>query len=153
VEARFFPASLTALEGLREYVLTAAAQTSLDSEQTFKLELAVDEIATNAILYGYQEHSYHGDREKYISIAAEFDDGSLVIILRDQGIAFNPLDRKLPDQQDLNRSLEERTIGGLGIYLAVTGVDRFDHKRQDGVNINTFAVFYKQPSGAAAPSG
>ncbi len=145
MKPKYFPASLTALEGLREYVLTAARQTGLNADQTYRLELAVDEIATNAISYGYQEKSFTGDSKKYISIEAEFEHKSLVIILKDRGIPFNPLEQKLPDRNELNASLEERNIGGLGIYLAVSGVDRFEYKRQNETNINIFAVSLEPP--------
>ena len=146
MQTRFFPACLTSLEGLREYVLTAAGKAELSSEQTYRLELAVDELATNTINYGLQGRSIHDDTKNFISIKAKFDHPALVIILKDPGIAFNPLNRKLPDQEDLHRSLEVRDIGGLGIYLAVTGVDRFEYKRQNGLNINILTVISDQPS-------
>jgi anti-sigma regulatory factor (Ser/Thr protein kinase) len=46
----------------------------------------------------------------------------------------------LPDAQDLSRPLDERAIGGLGIYLAMSNVDRFDYRHEDGRNINLFVL-------------
>ena len=45
---------------------------------------------------------------------------------------------------DAGRLQEERQIGGLGIYLAVRGVDRFDYRREDDRNVNIFAVKIEQ---------
>lgn len=139
LEKKSFPADLDSLEGLRDYVLAAAAKTKLSKKKVYKLELAVEEIATNVILYGCQEHNIEVD----VVIEAELTEQSLVITLIDQGVPFNPKDKELPNEEDLAKSLDERPIGGLGIFLARTGVDRFNYERQDEVNVNIFEVFLK----------
>ena len=46
----------------------------------------------------------------------------------------------MPDAEDLAKPLEERAIGGLGIFLAIHGEDRFEYRYEHGANINVFEV-------------
>ena len=133
-------ATLDVLGKLRAYVQAAAAAAKVDQAKTYNLQLAVDEIATNIVTHGYQEQNRTGE----ISIASEVRDGSLTITIEDHGVAFDPRSRAMPREEDLSKPLEERQIGGLGIYLAVRGVDRFDYRRDGDRNVNIFAVKVEQ---------
>ena len=46
----------------------------------------------------------------------------------------------MPTALDLDQPLEERDLGGLGIFLALQGVDRFDYQRCDDRNRNILAM-------------
>jgi anti-sigma regulatory factor (Ser/Thr protein kinase) len=131
-----FPAELGSLSGIRAYVQSAAAAAGLDGKATYNLQLAVDEIATNVIAHGYQEAGLQGE----LSVEAESAAEALTVTLRDRGAPFDPRTRELPDEEDLAKPLEERREGGLGIFLAFAGVDRFDYRRDDDTNVNTFVV-------------
>lgn len=133
---RSVPAVLDSLSDLRGYVKEAAAGAGIDEARSYKLQLAVDEIATNIILYGYKD----AGAGAAISIDGEIRDGALVITLEDHAPAFDPRTIPMPDAEDLAKPLEEREIGGLGIFLAVQGVDRFDYRREDDRNLNVFVV-------------
>jgi serine/threonine-protein kinase RsbW len=96
----------------------------------------VDEIATNIISYGYMDAGPSAE----ITIGEEIRGDMLIVTLEDQGPAFDPRTRPMPDAEDLAKPLEERTIGGLGIYLATQAVNRFDYRREGGRNLNVFEV-------------
>ena len=96
----------------------------------------MDEIATNIIAYGYRDAGPCAE----ITIGGEIRGDALVVTLEDQGPAFDPRTRPMPDAEALAKPLEERTIGGLGIYLATQGVDRFDYHREGDRNLNIFEV-------------
>jgi serine/threonine-protein kinase RsbW len=136
MERKSFPAELESLSGIRAYVKSAAEAAGLDGKATYNLQLAVDEIATNIIAHGYEEVGLQGD----LSIETESKPEALTVILRDRGAPFDPRARELPDEEDLAKPLEERREGGLGIFLAFAGVDRFDYGREDDTNVNTFVV-------------
>ena len=136
MERKSFPAMLESLSGIRAYVKSAAEAAGLDGKATYSLQLAVDEISTNIIGHGYQEAGLQGD----LSVEAESTAEALIVTLRDHGAPFDPRTRDLPDEEDLAKPLEERREGGLGIFLAFAGVDRFDYRREDDTNINTFVV-------------
>jgi anti-sigma regulatory factor (Ser/Thr protein kinase) len=52
--------------------------------------------------------------------------------VEDEGPAFNPLEMALPDTR---QPLEERSVGGLGIYLVRTLMDEVAYRRQNGSNL------------------
>lgn len=95
----------------------------------FELNVVLDELLTNIIKYGYDvpgEHTIHVDltlRER-----------QLLLVVDDDARAFNPLDRPDPD---VNASLEDRKIGGLGIYFVKKLMDTVDYERRDGHNVLT----------------
>jgi anti-sigma regulatory factor (Ser/Thr protein kinase) len=136
MEKRSLPAVLDSLAELRRYVKEAAGGARIDEARTYRLLLAVDEIATNIISYGYKDVC----ASAVISIGGEIRDDALVITLEDQARAFDPRTVHLPDTEDLAKPLEERAIGGLGIFLAIQGVDRFDYRREGDRNVNIFEV-------------
>jgi len=130
------PANLAALSAIRHLVTEACIETGLDGSATYRLTLAVDEIATNIITHGYQEQGLAGDMVSPI----ETEDDKLTVILEDTGVAYDPRARDMPTAEDLDKPLSERDIGGVGIYLALQGVDRFDYQRCEQVNRNILEV-------------
>src|SRR5690606_37927222 len=97
------PASLDAITC---FVTSAARTAGLDSSATYKLQLAVDEIATNIIVHGHQE----AGREGELTIRAELTNEAVVIVLEDRAAPFDPRAGAAPD--DLDAPPEEREIGG-----------------------------------------
>jgi anti-sigma regulatory factor (Ser/Thr protein kinase) len=131
------PATVNVLGDVRQFVKNAAAQAGLDRKSTYNLQLALDEIVTNVILYGYEASGLTGN----IVLKSDITEKSLVITLEDTGIAYDPRTREMPDEVDLSKDLVDRPIGGLGIYLAINGVDEFNYERAGNRNINTFTVY------------
>jgi anti-sigma regulatory factor (Ser/Thr protein kinase) len=130
------PAVLESLGLIRDYAADVAAEVGLDETDAYKLALAMDEIATNVVMYGYQGSDGVGD----ILIRAESADGRLRVIMQDTGQTFDPRSRDLPREAELAKSLDDRPIGGLGIFLALNGVDEFDYQREGNVNKNIFVM-------------
>lgn len=128
------PGTLDSLKPIREYVAKAAEKAGLDKRAVYRLNLAVDEIATNIVLHGYQEANLEGQ----VIVRADISEEALVIQLEDRGAGYDPID--VVDPENLDQPLEERTEGGLGVYLAVRSVDKFTYERIDDRNIHTFVV-------------
>lgn len=128
------PGELQSLKPIRDYVNSAAAAAGLDKKSTYRLSLAVDEIATNIITHGYDEAGLAGD----ILMHAKVTDDHIEIIIEDVGMPYNPLMHKDPD--NLDAQLEERGIGGLGVYMALKSVDEFRYEYADGSNRNIFVM-------------
>ncbi|HOB61865.1 MAG TPA: ATP-binding protein [Candidatus Competibacteraceae bacterium] len=129
-------ADLAALPALRQWVEQACRDAGLDEAASYRLILAVDEIATNIVTHGYAEAGLSGD----IALTIERTDRTLTVILEDGGVAYDPRTRSMPTALDLDQPLEERDLGGLGIFLALQGVDRFDYQRCDDRNRNILAM-------------
>lgn len=128
------PGTLASLSLIRNYARAAAAEAGLDKKRTYRLELAVDEIATNIVNHGYQEAGVTGD----VVACATIDAHALTIALEDTAVPFDPRRLTRPEQIDL--PLAERPIGGLGIFLAIENVDEFHYEYVDGHNRNIFVV-------------
>ena len=127
------PATLDSLGAIAEYVLAAAASAGLDKRAAYKLRLAVDEIVTNIIVHGYADAALQGALE----LSADIADGTLTVSIEDSGVAYDPRQAPLPDT---SLPLEERPIGGLGVYLAMKSVDEFHYERVGDRNRSTFKM-------------
>ncbi len=74
-----------------------------------------------------------------LTIWAESDEEAFRIFLEDEGEPFDP--RDAPQPADLELPLEERKDGGLGIFLALWGVDEFTYERIGVINRCIFKVY------------
>lgn len=128
------PGTLDSLTAIREYVREAAREAGLDSGRAYRLQLAVDEIATNSIIHGYLEAERSGD----VRVSAEVDADALTVMLEDSALPFDPRLTDRPEQIDV--PLAERPIGGLGVFLAMESVDDFRHEFVAGGNRNVFVM-------------
>jgi serine/threonine-protein kinase RsbW len=93
----------------------------------FEMNLALDELFTNIIAYGFQDHQEHIIK---ISITVEGD--QLQMRIEDDGVPFNPLEAETPDIQC---GIEECKIGGLGIHLIKKLMDDIQYQRVADKNI------------------
>ncbi len=93
----------------------------------FEMNLALDELFTNIISYGFQDHQEHIIK---ISITVEGD--QLQMRIEDDGVPFNPLESETPDIQC---GIEECKIGGLGIHLIKKLMDDIQYQRVEDKNI------------------
>jgi serine phosphatase RsbU (regulator of sigma subunit)/anti-sigma regulatory factor (Ser/Thr protein kinase) len=148
VDALTLPGNLDALSPIRDYVKAAANSAGLDHTATYNLLLAVDEIATNVVMHGYEEAGLQGD----ISIVAKNEDNRLVIELLDHGKSYDPNLHKAPDDEGLCKELSDRPIGGLGIMLARDGVDDLQYQSTEWGNVHRFIVRLKPPAEPAKPA-
>jgi len=128
------PGTLESLGLIREHIRAAAAEAGLDKRRAYRLELAVDEIATNIANHGYREAGQTGD----IVVHTGTDGDALTITLEDTAPPFDPRRLRRPEQIDL--PLTDRPIGGLGIFLALENVDEFRYEFVDGHNRNILVM-------------
>ncbi len=128
------PGTLESLSTVGQFVNSAANVAGLDKKKAYKLRLAVDEILTNIIIHGYEEAGLSGD----VSVTSALDEQQLSIVLEDSSGRFDP--RSLGRPAHLDKPVEERPVGGLGIYLTLENVDRFDYEYVNQRNRNIFIV-------------
>jgi anti-sigma regulatory factor (Ser/Thr protein kinase) len=147
MQPKSFAGTLDSLGLIREYVASAAQTAGLDSKATYELCLAVDEIATNIILHGYEE----AGRSGVLDLRVDIEGRKLIVTMEDDGEPFDPRQSKLPDSDELLRPLEDRPVGGLGLFLAVQGVDEFKYERAGVRNRNIFVVYCPSASQNKGP--
>ncbi len=92
-------------------------------------ELVLDELLTNIISHGCSDTVQHK-----ISVEMLVIDNALRIVISDDGICFNPFEIKSPD---LESSIDDRDLGGLGIHLVKKFLDEYSYQRLEGRNVVT----------------
>jgi serine/threonine-protein kinase RsbW len=136
-ETQVFEASVDSLEPMRDFVSEKVTSLGVSTKQNYGLCLAIDEIATNIIRYGYPLASITDGK---VEVEIVYDAGKLTVTLMDSGVPFDPFAHRLPTEEEMNKPLEERPIGGLGIMMAKQSVDEFKYDFVDGKNINSFSI-------------
>lgn len=123
------PARLENLEELINFTLHFLSSCGVDKETASEIHLAVDEACTNSIKYAYPP-----GREGELELSCALTGDSVIVTIRDWGKAFNPLESPPPD---LDLGIEERPIGGLGIFLMKKFSDRLEYRRENNSNFLT----------------
>ncbi len=118
---------LAELERLSQAIADFGAESGLSAQFLFSVNLALGEIVTNVISYGYEDSGDH-----MITVRFLLGEGELTAEVEDDGRPFNPLDAPEPD---LDAPLEDRPIGGLGIHLVRKVMDRLEYRRRAGKNL------------------
>ena len=95
-------------------------------------ELALEELITNIITHGYGESDAHHE----IGIRIEAADHVLTVQIEDDARAHDPLAAAPPD---LDSAIEHRPVGGLGLRLVRTVMDRVVYERRNDRNLVTIA--------------
>lgn len=95
-----------------------------------QIDVAIDELFGNIARYAYGPAK--GDA--LVRFDTEEEPLCAVITFIDRGKPFDPLKR---DDPDVTLGVEEREIGGLGIFVVKKTMDAVDYRYQDGMNILT----------------
>lgn len=136
---------LSELDALSHWLERAGEELGLDQRQLFHLNLALEEVVTNVMKYAY------GPGEN-LPIWVELEAGPELVRVRvkDQGPEFNPLTLPPPAT---DAPLEERRVGGVGIFLTEQIMDRLDYARQDGFNVLTMELTRQDGEGRETAGG
>ncbi len=115
---------------ISDFVDETLTRFGADPGTIFKVQLAIDEACTNVMNYAY------GGQAGYMKLVLEREGEDILITINDKGKPFDPTSVPLPD---LTPELEERKIGGLGIYFIKELMDevRYSYDPKEG---NTFTL-------------
>ena len=106
------------LAEIRQFVREELISHDLDPIVISDVVLAVDEAVTNIILHGYR------GQLGIIKVILEIEDDRLIVRLRDQAPAYDPLNTPVPDS---SVPLVQRPLGGLGVFLIKQLMDDVKH--------------------------
>jgi anti-sigma regulatory factor (Ser/Thr protein kinase) len=120
---------LSELETLCEHLGAFCESCGMTKKQKFEINLALDELFTNIISHGFEDSDEHR-----IEVTCSKNRDEIKIIIRDDGIAFNPTEAPRPN---LKCAFDDRAIGGLGIHLIRAYMDSIDYQRQGAQNVLT----------------
>jgi anti-sigma regulatory factor (Ser/Thr protein kinase) len=122
---------ISEISKLNEFVEEIGNEFSLTPDVVFNVNLVLEEAIVNVINYAYPK-----EKHESIYLSAQLHEGSIVFVLTDTGMQFDPT--KAPEA-DITLSLEERPIGGLGIFLIRQIMNEVSYERIDGKNVLTLS--------------
>jgi len=114
---------------LAEEVEKLASTWGLPQALAMNINLVIEEAVTNIIFYAFTD-----DKKHQIKITISVNNSMLTIRITDDGIPFDPL---LYQKPDITSTAEERTVGGLGIFLISQMMDEIQYTRDKNQNILT----------------
>ena len=118
---------LSEIQRLAKTIAKFGKKHHLSDRVIYHINLALEEVVTNIISYAYEDNNEH-----HIIVHIGLKDNQLILEVKDDGKLFNPLEVPTPD---IDTPLEERQVGGLGIYLVHSSMDTLEYKREQGKNI------------------
>lgn len=120
------------IAGRAEEIIDAILQTpevASCSQISYAIHLVCEELVVNVVSYAYENEA-----DGFLTIRIDKTDDTLSIQFVDGGVAFNPLEKEQPDT---TLALEDREIGGLGIFLTKQMMDEVTYQRVDNENVLT----------------
>lgn len=124
------PTRLDQLERIYDAVDELGESEEWPPGMVYQVKLVLEELGVNIVTHGHG-----GDPDHEFEIVMDADTDALTIELRDEGRAFNPLTDS--PEPDVDSGLDDRPVGGLGIYLVRTMMDELNYRREDNTNILT----------------
>ncbi|RPI02079.1 MAG: ATP-binding protein [Calditrichaeota bacterium] len=124
---QLFPRSIQSLDSIFELVDQFRIQYDLDQKTAYEIELAIEEVFTNLVKYN--------DGTSQISLQIEIINTRLTIVLQDFDV--DDFDITRPPPVDPQARLEERRVGGLGLFLVHKVMDQVEYQYQNRVSTIT----------------
>ena len=124
-----FARSNDSLSAIYEFAEELLAANDVGDAARFSVHLALEELFVNMVKYN---PGVDGDIDVDISVTG----GIVTAILTEYGVP--EFDVTVPKKVDIDASLEERTPGGLGVYLIQNLADSLKYEYGDGRSRVTF---------------
>ena len=123
-------AKIENVDKVTEFVNEVLEEKDCPLKVQMQLDVAIDD--GNIAYYAYGKGKGSGNAT--IQIKMEDNPPKITLIFIDQGTPYNPLENKDPD---ITLDIEDREIGGLGIFLVKKTMDELSYEYVDGQNILT----------------
>ena len=128
--SRTFPAKTEVLSDVLGFVDEMLESYECSMKIQTAVCVAIEEVFVNVANYAYGG----GSGDVTLDIGFKEEDRSVTFRLSDEGVPFDPLQKPDPD---ITLSIEERQIGGLGIFIVKKTMDSVSYAYEDGKNILT----------------
>ncbi|MFI3291479.1 MAG: ATP-binding protein [Opitutales bacterium] len=124
---KIYTSQLSSIEEMAEDTECFLSENDVDMSIIFTMNLCLDEIFTNIISYGYKNEA---DGE--IELNLELKNDNIIALIRDSSPEFDPTSQA--PEADITSPIEDREIGGLGIFLCQKNMDTFEYRRVGNKN-------------------
>ncbi len=127
METRTFKPDLKSIHQIQAFVKEAISHCNRNPNKMMKIDLVIEEIAANII-----KHGLKNIENGMIRISVEIAPDFIILEILDNGMPFNPLQSKTPD---ITAAIEDRTPGGLGIYIVKQIAEKIEYLRDNNENL------------------
>lgn len=117
-----FKRDFTALDEIFSFISQATSPRKVDESVTFTISLAVEEVFTNMV-------KYNTGNAQEISISLDVDSRRVVVQLIDGDV--DPFEPSSQEAVIVDKPLQDRKIGGLGLHLVKSMVDKVTYEYKD----------------------
>ncbi len=122
------PATIENIETVIDFVNGQLEEIKCPLKAQMQIDIAIDELFGNIAHYAYNPETGPAT----VRVEVTEDPIAVVITFIDRGVPYDPLKKEDPD---ITLSAEERTIGGLGIFMVKKTMDEISYEYKDGKNI------------------
>ena len=127
-----WPATLNSLTSIQAFIQKQTTLANLQPSRLPVIHIIVEEIVVNII-----NHAYKDTDSGNISIEFQWSNDRLTLSFSDTAPPFDPLAAAPPD---ITKNIDERDIGGLGLFMVTQMADGIQYKRKDNKNILTVTI-------------
>ena len=120
-------ANLENFEPVRNSFVSQLEEAGIPMQLLMKFEIVFEELFVNVCHYAYEDK---GD----VECTCKIEDDRIILTIKDSGMPFDPVKKEDPN---IHAPIEERKIGGLGIFLCKKNTEKFEYEFTDGHNITT----------------
>ena len=124
--------TLESLSILKEKFEAYCVEQGIKMSVMQKMNIAIVDLLNNIISQAYEDEDEHN-----IELWVEYSKELLSVTISDDGIPFNPFNRGAVDTK---LSLDERDVGGLGIFLVKKMVDKYKYRREINKNVVSLTI-------------
>lgn len=117
---------------LGEWVEHIGELWELPMPKVFNLNLALEEAVANVMNYAYP-----GQQGMPVVVTASDENGAMIFTIEDEGVPFDPTVARDPD---VTLGVEDRPMGGLGIFLVKELMSNVSYEWKSGKNVLTLTV-------------
>jgi anti-sigma regulatory factor (Ser/Thr protein kinase) len=125
--SRTFLAQLRAFEQVKILIDDFGDATGLGREDRHKLTLIVEELFTNTVTHGHR-----GDSDAPVQISLEDTAAGVQLTYEDSAPQYDPL--AASRRTDIESTINERRVGGLGVFLTIGLTNGADYRYVKGRN-------------------
>ena len=114
------------IDTVRKFFDDYSKENKLTEKTVHDIQMALDELLTNIVNYGYEDTDEHR-----IDVRFGINDDALMVEIIDDSKPYNILEQ---DNPDISLSVEDKPIGGLGIFLIKKLMSNVDYYTKEGKN-------------------
>ncbi len=132
------PARLENLSALTAPLLECARAQDVEEGKISKLDLALEEVLVNIVYYSYPETKENGEIEISCGLSTKNQTSMFIVEVTDTGKPFDvTVETAYPN---ISADINNRKIGGLGIYLVKKTMDLVEYHRENDKNVLRLGV-------------